>query len=471
MPFRVPCPRPPARLAVRALVVCLAVWFTAAALHPASAQNDPVQSRQVVDRIVAVVGDDIVLKSEVDQIVYRMTQQSGRSFTKDLWMQGLSELINQKVLAEKARRDTTITVSPTQLASQLEMRIEQIKRQTGGEEELERIYGKSVLELKEDFQEDFKDQLLAEQLRGRYLQRIDITPSEVRAWFEEIPQDSLPRLPETVRMAHVVRYPKPTESARKRAQEVITSIRDSIVSGKASLEAMARRFSDDPGTASQGGKLTGVSLDELVPEFAAIASRTPVGEVSQVFYNDKHKGYHILRVNSREGADVNLNHILIRVDEMDANTSAAKEYLSAVRDTLIEYPDVPFELMARRHSEEESTSKNGGRVIDPQSGTRDLVLSQLGPSWRRTIRQIEVGEISRPAEVQLLNGERAFHIVLLQRRTPAHRVNLETDYERIRQYALQDKRQRKFEEWVSDLREEIYVDVRIQKDDLTAMRF
>lgn len=448
---------------IAAVVLALAVSVPA----PVAAQE---ADNQIVDQIVAVVGDDIVLKSDVDQLVSRMVQQRRTNYTDDMWMQALDQLIDQKILAEEARRDTTITVSDGQLENQLSRRIDQLKQQAGGEDALEEAYGKSVLELKESFKEDFRDQILAQQLRQRRMQKIEITPSEVKRWFERIPRDSLPRLPKTVRLAHVVRYPKASESAKKQAKQRITSIRDSILNHGASFEAMARAYSDDSGSASSGGRLTGVALDDLVPEFAAIASRTPIGTVSQVFYNEQHDGYHIVRVNSRDGGTVDLNHILIRVDGSADGGTQAIEYLEAVRDTLTTYEEVPFELMAKRHSEEEESANNGGRVTDPRSGSRDLVLQALGPSWRRTIRSLEVGEISEPTEVQLLNGERAYHIVKLQKRTPAHRVNLEQDYERIRQYALQDKRQREMNDWLTGLREEIYVDVRISKDDLTAMR-
>lgn len=448
-------------------LLALAVCYAAVRPAPAHAQQD---NRQVVDQIVAVVGDEIVLKSEVDQFVAQMQQQRDLpEGSPESWMDALNELVNQKVLAEKARRDTTITVSDDQVDAQLDQRIQQLVQRAGGEEQLEQAYGQSILEIKEDFREDFRSQLLAQQLRQRKVQEINITPSEVQAWFERIPQDSLPRLPKTVRLSHIVRYPKPTEQAKRDARQIITTIRDSIVNGGASFEAMARQFSDDTGTASNGGRLPDVSLNELVPEFAAIASRTPIGQVSQVFYNDTHNGFHILRVNSRDGNTVDLNHVLIRVDPNSNNGAQAKEHLRAVRDTLMNY-EVPFELMARRHSEEEQTANNGGRVVDPQSGVRDLVLDALGPSWRRTIRELEVGEISQPAEVQLLNGDRAFHIVLLQDRTPAHRVNLEQDYDRIRQYALQDKRSREMEQWLSALREDVYVDIRVDRADVTAMR-
>ncbi|MFB6272360.1 MAG: peptidylprolyl isomerase [Salinibacter sp.] len=459
-------PRLLSLLARRSLVPTAALGvlmlLTGLAASPAQAQNG-----QLVDRIVAVVSDNIILKSEVDQLVRRQTQQQNVSYSRDLWMKALEQLVDQKLLAEKARRDTTITVSDQQVTRQLNRQIERLKKRAGGKEKLQNIYGQSLLEIKERFREDLRDKLLTQKLRRRRMKKINITPSEVRQWFEGIPQDSLPRLPKTVRVSHIVRYPKPTQKARQEAKSLITSIRDSIVSGEASFEAMARQFSAPDAAGTPTGALTNININDLVPEFAAVASRTPVGKVSQVFYNDSQNGYHILRVNSRDGSTINLNHILIKAP---LNKQKAIDYLKAVRDTLISNEDVSFELMARRHSEDERTAENGGRVTDPQTGTRDLKLKALGPSWTRTIRKLKPGEISKPTKVQLLSGDQAYHIVLLERRVPAHRMNLEKDYARIRKLALRDKRNRKMNEWLDRLRKEIYVDIRISKSELTAMQ-
>ena len=425
--------------------------------------------KQPVNRIAAVVGNDIILTSEVDQLVRQQVRRQQRSYSDSLWMQALQSLIDQKLLAEKARRDTTLTLSDEQVSRGLNRRIQQMASQAGGEDRLEEVYGKSILEIKETFRSDFRSQMLAQRLRQRRMQKIDITPSEVRQWFEDIPTDSLPDLPKTVRLSHIVQYPDPTESAKAEARQLINTVRDSIVNGGASFEAMARQFSDHSGSASSGGSLGTVNLDQLVPEFAAVASRTPTGEISQAFYNANQEGYHILRVNSQSGSTVNLDHILIKVASDESDAKRVKSVLSSVRDSILNHGQ-PFELMARRHSEESRTAENGGRVTDPQSGTRDLVLDALNPSWRRTIRELDEDDISRPTNVTLLNGDEAYHIVRLDRRTPAHRANLEMDYERIRRLALQDKRNRKMKEWTTSLRDEVYVDVRITKDDVAALR-
>ena len=194
-----------------------------------------------------------------------------------------------------------------------------------------------------------------------------------------------------------------------------------------------------------------------MPEFAAVASRAKIGDVSQVF--ESPYGYHILRVNSRKGDVLDFNHILITVDESGADPTEAIALLTSVRDSIETY-NIPFELMARRHSEEELSKKLGGRVLDLRTGERDLVLQALNFSWRQTINSIETGEISEPAEVELLDGKRAYHIVHLQRRVPEHNVDLETDYERIQQLALQEKQQRVLAAWLDELRKEVFIEMR-----------
>ena len=431
---------------------------------PVQAQS---QNQEVLDEVAAVVENEIILRSEVNALVSNLLQRSqGRQqFSQDLWMQALNELINQKVMAVEARRDTTMNVTNDQVDQQLDRRIEQMTAQVGGEDRLQQIYGKSALQLKQDLREDFRSQLLAQQLQQRKLQGVNITPSEVQEWFEQIPADSLPQLPDMVRLSHIVRYPKASAAARQEAQRFITSIRDSIVSGEADFEAMARRHSDHAGSATRGGRMQGYGVNDLLPEFSAVASRLSEGEVSAPF--ETSQGFHIMRLNERRGDIVDFNHILIQVDKSQGGGQRALEHLSAVRDS-ITAQDVPFEVMVRRHSEEDASANRGGQVVNPQTGNRDLYLDRLGPSWRSTVRNLDEGEISQPKQVQLLSGEQAYHLVKLEEYRPAHRISLESDYDRIKQLALNQKKQRKLQEWLNRLREDLYVDVRVEPKEVAA---
>lgn len=436
-------------------VLLVAALLGLCALLPsvaAAQSNTPV-----VDEIVAVVGDKIILRSDVDGYVMNLVRQQQVPYSQDLWVQALNQLIDQQVMSVVAKRDTTIVVSDDQVEQALTQRVDEMVRQVGSEAKLEELYGKSLLQVKADLRDEFRDQLLAEQLQRRKMGQIKVTPSEVKDWFAQFPTDSLPTLPEMVRVSHVVRYPSLTAAAKAEARGILTTIRDSIVTGGADFEEMARQFSDDPGSATAGGHIEDTQLGDLVPEFAAVASRVPIGEVSQVF--ESPFGYHILRVNERRGDVIDFNHILITIDDSNIDPAATVEYLSTLRDSVLTQ-NVPFELIAKRHSEEAQSAAYGGRVMDPRTGERDLFLESLGPTWQMTLDTLEIGEVSTPAEVELLNGRRAYHIVLLQKRVPSHRWNIETDYARIEQYALQEKRARELEQWLQKLRKDVYVDLR-----------
>ena len=441
---------------LKTLSVFFTLSFLLQVLAPtpiAKAQSD----EEVIDEIVSVVGEYIVLRSEVDGIVLRFLQQQQLEYSEDLWLTALNQLIDQRVLTIHAKRDTNIVVSDDQVEQALDQRVDQITAQMGGASQLEEIYGKSTLEIRSDLREDLRDQLLADQFQGQKISSIRTTPSEVRSWFSQFPTDSLPTIPEVVRVSHIVRYPTLSNEAKEYARELVTSIRDSVLAGAFTLEEAATTFSQDQGSKNNGGRYEGSRLRELVPEFAAVASRANIGELSQVF--ESPFGFHVLRVNERRGDIVDFNHVLIQVDEAKADPTEAIERLSLVRDSILSQ-NMPFELMARRHSEEEVSSKLGGRVLNYSTGERDLPFEALNFTWRNTLNGIDEGEISEPAEVELLDGKRAYHIIQLKQRIPEHKVDIETDYERIESLALQDKQNRVLAEWLSQLREDVYIEMR-----------
>lgn len=434
----------------RVLHACLVLAFAFPVIAKA-------QSGAVVDEIVAMVGNEIVLRSEVDGIVQNMVQQGQAQYSDELWVDMLDQIVDQKVMAEIARRDTTIIISDDQVDQSIDRRIQQMQRQVGGRAELERMYGKPIVAIRAELRQDFRNQLLAQQLQQRKMGAIRITPTEVREWFMQFPADSLPIIPETIRISHIVRHPVITDAAREEAHEILSLIREQIVDGDASFEDMARQFSDDPGSAPQGGLYEEMRLAEVVPEFAAVAARSPIGEVSQIF--ESPFGLHILRINQRRGDAITYNHILIEFDRTKSDPQPAIDFLTTVRDS-IETFNIPFELMARRHSQEDESSQMGGRVMDPRSGESELFLEALGPTWRSTLDTLQIGEVSHPARVQLLSGQTSYHIVKLRSRVPEHRVDLHTDYERIEQLALQEKQMRTLETWVRELRSKVYVEMR-----------
>ncbi len=417
------------------------------------------QNEDVVDEIVSIVGENkILLRSEIDGLVQNiLIQQQGLEYSDELWLQTLQQLIDQGVLAEHARRDTNIVITEDQVDQSLNQRIQIMSQQLGSEAKLVEVYGKSLVQIRADLRDEIRDRLLAEQFQGSKLRNLKITPTEVREWFAQFPTDSLPVLPEIVRVSHIVKYPELLPEATEEALEIISAIRDSITTGVSTLEELARRYSEDTGSIETGGRYEDMALADLVPEFAAIAARIEPGELSQPFQSPF--GYHILRVNERVGDVIDFSHILINIDRSRSDPSRAIAELEVLRDSILTY-DLPFELMARRHSDEEASSEIGGRVVDPNSGERDLFVDALGPDWKATTDTLEIGQISQPAEVTLLDGNIAWHIVLLQRQVPSHRVNIETDYSRIETLALENKRTLEMRRWLDLLREDVFVEFR-----------
>ena len=436
---------------IRFLPVLLAILLISS-IRPAQAQDE-----QILDEIVAVVGDYIILQSDVDGMVLGVMNQQQIAWSSELWTEALTQLVSEKVMVIHARRDTNIVVSDQEADQMLDAQISQIQQQVGGQARLEELYGKSLLEVKADLREDYRDRLMADRFRGNKMRGIKATPTDVRNWFEEIPTDSLPTIPDLVRVSHIVRLPQVTEEARNEAMEIMRAIRDSVVAGVSSMEEMAQAFSDDPGSASNGGLYEDMGLDEVVPEFAAVASRSPIGTYSRIF--ETQFGLHFLRVNTRRGDRIDYNHILITFDDRKVDDAPAVARLEVLRDSILA-GRASFEALAREESEEELSKSQGGRVTDPSNGERNLYIEALGGLWQRTLATLESGDISEPAEVILLDGRRAWHIVRLDSRVLSHQVDIETDYELIEQRALQDKQIRIMDSWLDELRESVYIDYR-----------
>jgi peptidyl-prolyl cis-trans isomerase SurA len=440
---------PNPRLAVPRLLLALA--FAALAALPAAAQVTP---GTVLDEIVAVVDDGIILRSEVDALASQMAR--GGAVTPEAWSRALDELMDERVLAAHARLDTTLVVSEEQVTQQVNQRVQALAAELGGEEQVAVALGRPIEAVRSDLRDPVRRQILAQQMLSRRLRDLQVAPQEVRDFFEAIPAAERPTIPAIVRVAHVVLKPAPDAAAEGAARALAEALRDSILAGT-TIETLAPRHSADPGSADRGGRYDGFNLRDLVPEFAAALGALEPGGLSQVFRTDF--GFHVARLNTRRGDVVSFNHLLIPLDLATQDPAPLLARLNVLRDSIVTH-GVGFETIARRHSEDPYSASRGGWVADPRSGDRDLRAEALGPQWTTVLDTLDVGEVSGPAPVQLLDGSPAYHFVLLQRETPPHPLSLEADYELLSEYALQEKRQRERDAWLRDLRERVFIDVR-----------
>jgi len=414
---------------------------------------------KTIDRIVAVVNDHLILKSEVDSEVINFMQQSETEFSKDLWYRALNSVIENYILLEKAKLDS-INVSDTKVDEAMDRRINQLVQRAGSEEELEKSLGKSLIQIKAEFRERFREDMIVQQVRQQKANEITITRPEVVSYFESIPKDSLPMIPERVGLSQIVAIPPPEKDAREAALSLAKSLRDSLLNHDKSIEELARRHSDGP-SASSGGKLDMIPLDQLVPEYSAAASALNEGEISQVV--ETTYGFHVIRLNERISNKISTNHILIEVDANQMDDQVAIDKLNAIRDSVMNHGK-EFDEMARKHSEDQATAQLGGKLINPQSGERLIPIDELDPSlYRISLILEEDGTISEPKQFTLKNQseKRAFRIVRLDKRIPEHRANIKQDYDMVKRVALQRKQMEEVQKWMSSLLEEVYLEYKI----------
>lgn len=442
--------------------------ITFLSLTDLNAQQKPV----LADRIVAHVNDNIILKSDIDQSVadyLRQARISGQNieFSEDLWFNFLESAINNYVMLEKAEIDS-ITVSDDEVNLQMDQRIRQLVSQAGSERALEQAFGKSIIQLRADFKEDFREQMIAQRVQQQKIRSISITRPEVEEFFNAIPTDSLPTIPEQVALSQIVIIPPAKADAKQAAYEFAELLRDSILTHGKSIEELARRHSDDRRSAENGGALPLMSLNELVSEYSAAASALQPEGISKVV--ETQFGFHIIKLKRRVGDQIETNHILISVDDEQLDEEYAIERLNTLRDSIMNNEDVKFAAVARKQSEDPNTAPYGGKIIDPQTGERLIPLNRLDPAMYRIVLLMdEVGFISEPRSFTLQSqNKKAYRIVRLDQQIPEHIANLGQDYERIKNIALQQKQNRIIQQWLQDLRDDVYIEYKIDRPENTS---
>jgi peptidyl-prolyl cis-trans isomerase SurA len=418
--------------------------------------------RKPADRIVAVVNGHIVLKSEVDAQVRMVLQQQKMPFSKELWYDVMESMIDNFVLVEKAKIDSVI-ITDAEVDRSLQQRIDAQIQEFGSEDAMIEAYGKSVPQLKAEYRDRFKLEMTAQRVRQKKMDEIKITRPEVKAFLDRIPRDSLPTIPESVELAQIVVVAPPAADAKQKAFELANILRDSILTHGKTIEELADRHGLSP-AGKNGGYLPLMPLSDLVPEYSAAASALEPGGISQVV--ETQFGFHVIRLNKRIADKIETNHILIPVNRDVVDEEYAIQKLTSIRDSITTHKKSFFD-MAKRHSEDKFTAQMGGRMLDMQTGSRLLALTQMDPTLYRVVLLMEnPGDISEPKAFNLEGPivKKAFRIIKLIKRVDEHRANIEQDYELLQQYALQQKQVMELQKWLKKLREnDIYVEIKVPK--------
>ncbi len=421
------------------------------------------QQGKVLDQIVAIVNNHIILKSDVDSVLaqYMQQRQQGQQiqFHKSMWYQSLESEIDKYVLLEKAKIDS-VTVTDQEVDKALNQRIDQMEKQAGGEKALENYFGKSIIELKSQWRELYRQDAIVNKVRQTELGKIDISRAEVINFYNSIPKDSLPDIPESVKLAQIVRIPPPDKDAKQAAYKLASELRDSIVVDHKNFEDLAKRWSQGP-SAKYGGHIGLINVKDLVPEYAAAAAALQPGEISQVVKSPF--GYHVIRLNKRVGDKIDTDQILIKIDSDRRDDQLSIDFLNQIRDSVIT-GGKSFSDMAKKYSDDQATAPTGGELMDPQTGNQYLALTKLDPSLYRIVLLLDKkGAISEPKPYTIQNPEeeKAYRIVQLKDRIKEHQANLQEDFDLIKNYALQEKQMKEMSKWMQSLRKQVYVEYKI----------
>ncbi len=397
---------------------------------------------KVIDQLVAIVGSHMIMQSDIENQYLQYTMQGYNKTDSNFKCNLLEQTLYEKLLLNQAEIDS-LTVTESQIESDLERRVKYFSKQMGGDEQLEKYYNKSISQIKEDFRDIIKNQLLQQSMEAKITEKIKVTPTEVKRFFNTLPKDSVPTVSSHVEVGEIVIGPKINDEEKAKAKEKLSAIRDRIIKGE-DFATLAVLYSEDEGTASKGGELGFTERSELDAVFAAAAFKLNANEISPVIQSQF--GYHIIQLIERRGEKINVRHILIRPKVATEDLLAAKLKLDTVY-SLIKADSITFEKAALKYSNDPSRA-NGGLMINPESGASKFEPDQLDQSVFFVVDKLKVGEFSKPVPMKTDDGKQAYRILYLKSRTDPHRANMKDDYDFIQQAALKQKQSKATQDWV-----------------------
>lgn len=404
---------------------------------------------QTIDNIVAKVDNYIVLRSELEKAHLEMQRNANRRVSK---CDVLRQLVMEKVLLAKAEIDSVV-VSEDEVNANLDRRLQYFIN-TYGRENIEEQFGKTVEEFRDELRDDIRDQLTAQQMQQTITQGIEITPAEVRKFYNNIPQDSLPFYSTEVTVGQIVKKPTVSPKEKERVRKQLLEIKERILSGE-SFGELAEEYSDDPGSAAQGGNLGFMDRGMLVPEYEAVALQMQPGEISDPVESEF--GFHLIQLIERRGNRYNSRHILLKPNSTDVDIKYAEEFLDSLRNEIL-HDTLDFAKAAKEYSDDKETSGSGGFFMG-QDGSNRVSTEDLDPVVFFVIDTMEVGSITKPLEYRMPDGSKAVRILYYKDRTKPHQANLKDDYQKIYNAALEQRKAAALRRWFNEARDDVYMEI------------
>lgn len=430
---------------------CLLIGFS---VHAQSQDN--TKTRLKIDGVTAVVGDYVILDSDIDK-AYIDLQSQGVSTTDISRCSLLGKLMEDKLYAHHAEQDS-IEVSNEDINNYVEQTIDYFVQQIGDMDKVLEFYKKKD---EQSFRNELFEvnliQQLSQRMQSKIVEDVEVTPDEVKVFFNAIPKEDLPIFGSELEIAQIVVEPNVSPEEEKRIIEQLQTMRNDVLENGSSFASKAILYSQDPGSRSRGGRYT---LDrkrpQMVKEFREQAYRLQEGEISQPFKTDF--GWHIVTVDKIRGRQIDVRHVLLTPTVSNAALGEAQNELKLIKKR-IEDGEITFAQAAREFSDDQITRANGGVLINPSTGDTRFELTKLDPQLYNQILKLEDNEISIPILEEDRSGNKKYKIVMVTNRFNEHVADYAQDYVRIKDLALKEKQLKAIEKWMSDKISDTYITV------------
>ena len=409
---------------------------------------------KVVDQIVAIVGSNPILKSDIEQ-QYQQMQAQGQASQGDMKCEILESLLEQKLLLAEADLDTNIVVTDNQINQNMDRRMKYFIENIGSEKDVEKYFNKSINQLKSEMSEMIKEQLKTEQMQTTITKNVTSTPSEVRAYFRQLPKDKVPMIGSQMEYEHITVLPVITEQEDMEVKAKLREFKRRVESGE-NFATLAVMYSEDPGSSRNGGEMDYVGRAQLDPAFATEAFNLKVGAVSKVVRSEY--GYHIIQLIDRKGEKIKCRHILIRPKIDPIELEKAKNRIDSLAN-FIQNKTISWEQAAYLYSSDKNTRNNGGLVTSQKTGSSKFLMDELDPDVSKIITALKVGEISQPFLAMDDKQRQVFKIIKLISRSNAHAANLQEDYQHLSEIFLEKKKEDTYRAWLAKQQAKTYIHI------------
>lgn len=428
------------------LLVILSLFISAL---PTYAQDQAM----VVDKIIAKIDNNIILKSELEQ-AYLQYMASGQAIGgSDVKCQMFESLVINKLMIAKAEIDSVV-VTDDEVNSNLNNRMNVFISRIGSEEKIEEYYGKSLEQFKDELRDQVRDQLIVQRMQTTITSDISVTPAEVQEFFNSIPKDSLPYFSTEISLAQIVKIPEISKKQKDEISNKLLDIREQIVGG-ADFEELARKYSEEPAASTSGGNLGFQNRGDLVPAYEAAALKLKPGEISQPIETEF--GFHLIQMIERRGNLYNTRHILMKPASSELDIEEAKEYLDSIR-TLVINDSLTFEKAAKEFSDDKQTASTGGYFIN-DTGAPRISVEELDPVVFFTIDTMDVGTITKPITFRMDDGKEAVRILFYESRIKPHLASLREDYQKIARAAENEKKNLILNAWFDKAKDDVFIQI------------